>query len=180
MNIFYLDKSPVLCAQWMVDKHVVKMIVETAQMLSTAHRVLDGTQIIQSYEKSNGKIGSRKHMLLVDEREPILYKATHANHPSSVWARTSVQNYNWLVEHMYALGSEYTYRYGKTHATITKLAYLLQSPPYGLQKQGWTEPPSCMPDEFKTSDVVANYREYYKTAKAHLHSWKKREKPDWI
>ena len=96
MNIFYLDRDPQIAAQMMCDKHVVKMILESAQMLSTAHRVLDGDE----YADKNG-----------------LYKKAHVNHPSSEWVRCSYQQYKWLYDHMVALMEEYTYRYGKHHAT---------------------------------------------------------------
>lgn len=162
MNIFFLDKDPFEAAKMYVDKHCVKMIVEVAQMLSTTHRILDG---------EDNKIP--------DYRDGILYKATHKNHPCTVWARTSIENYNWLVDHLQALLEEYTYRYGKKHKTNI-LLYTLGSPPLKLEEWDWTEPPCCMPDKYIKSDYVSNYREYYKEEKAHLHKWTKREKPDWI
>lgn len=204
MNIFFLDKDPTQCARWMVDKHVVKMIVETAQLLSTAHRVLDGTEGLIHFDRPvfmrdpenrrkffldvNGnriqtgtKPASKKHWFLYDQRENVIYSATHRNHPSAVWCRESVENYNWTVDHLYALGSEYTYRYGKQHATIQKLGFEIQNPPYALQKWDWTTPPACMPDHCKVNDdVYESYRYYYKHEKAHLHSWKNRPVPNWI
>jgi hypothetical protein len=97
MNIFYLDRDPVIAAQMMCDKHVVKMILESAQMLSTAHRVLDGDEYAN-------KMG--------------LYKLAHKNHPSTIWVRTSSENYRWLFNHYDALMQEYTYRYDKTPCHI--------------------------------------------------------------
>ena len=94
MNIFYLDRDPKIAAQMMCDKHVVKMILESAQMLSTAHRVLDGDE----YADKNG-----------------LYKKAHVNHPSSIWVRCSYQQYKWLYDHMVALMEEYTYRLSLIH-----------------------------------------------------------------
>ena len=82
MNIFYLDRNPVIAAQMMCDKHVVKMILESAQMLSTAHRVLDGD------DRAN---------------ETGLYKMAHKNHPSTIWVRASSENYRWLWKHFDAL-----------------------------------------------------------------------------
>jgi hypothetical protein len=175
MNIFYIDDSPVQSAQWMVDKHVVKMIVESAQLLSTAHRILDGTvSVIQGPKRK------KKHWLLPDHRENILYKATHVNHPSNVWTRTSVENYWWLVEHLDALLNEYTHRYGKKHKT-SALLYDLQSPPLNLKKFERTEILLAMPKEYVVHNhPVLNYRNYYKSAKSKLHKWTNRQPPLWI
>jgi hypothetical protein len=176
MNIFYLDEDPRQCAEWMVDKHVVKMILETAQLLSTAHRLLDGTE---SIDTSSGR--KKKVYKLPDDRDAVLYSATHANHPSAVWARQSVENYNWLVDHLFALSEEYTYRYGKIHLTITKLGVPIASPPLNLKEWDMTPMPSCMDEQYKIGeDPIANYRNYYKYGKASMHSWKKREAPVWI
>lgn len=180
MNIFYLDESPRQCAEWMVDKHVVKMILETAQLLSTAHRVLDGLQIQLELEK-DGKVRKKKLWVLDDSRNDILYAATHINHPSAIWCRQSVENYNWLVDHLFALGDEYTYRYGKKHLTIQKLGYMIQSPPYNLKDWDWTPMPSCMDKQYIISDdPIVNYRNYYKHGKSRMHAWKKREMPEWM
>lgn len=196
MNIFYLSESAKQCAEWLVDKHVVKMILETAQLLSTAHRVLDGTETEITYKNPDkwmdhpfegrrefipGKLRKKKVWILDDQRERVLYAATHKNHPSAVWCRQSVENYNWLVDHLFALGDEYTHRYGKKHATIAKLGYMIQSPPFNLKAWDWTPMPSCMPSEYIISDdPILNYRKYYSEAKKHLHSWKKRDKPQWM
>ncbi len=180
MNIFYIDQDPRQCAEWMVDKHVVKMIVETAQLLSTAHRVLDGMEVQLQLEK-DGKVRTKKVWVLDDSRNDVMYNATHINHPSGVWVRQSVENYNWLADHLFALGDEYTYRYGKRHATITKMAYELQSPPHKLKEWDWTPMPSCMAEEYIISDdPIDNYRNYYKNGKAGLHKWKNRQPPAWI
>jgi hypothetical protein len=177
MNIFYLSESPRQSAEWMVDKHVVKMILETAQLLCTAHRVLDGIEM-QSWTISGRK---KKVYKLNDSREEILYSATHINHPSAIWCRQSVENYNWLVEHLFALGDEYTYRYGKKHLTIQKLGYTIQSPPFNLKEWDWTPMPSCMDRQYIISeDPITNYRNYYTHGKARMHAWKKREKPEWM
>lgn len=182
MNIFYLDEDPRQCAEWMVDKHVVKMILETAQLLSTAHRIIDGTLTeVNYYVDGYDKVKNKKTWVLPDGRDEVFYRATHMNHPSAIWTRQSVENYNWLVEHLFALSDEYTYRYGKVHKTITKMGYDIQSPPHGLNEWDMTPMPSCMADEYIIgSDPVANYRNYYKLGKANIHSWKKREAPAWI
>lgn len=176
MNIFYLDKNPVIAARWMVDKHVVKMILESAQLLSTAHRYLDGTEYVDA---STGR--RIKRWMLSDSREPVLYSATHINHPSAIWCRQSVENYNWLADHMYALLNEYTHRYNKVHKVEGDLSYMLQSPPHNLKEYDLTVMPSAMADEYKISqDPVVNYRNYYKVGKARMHKWTNRQPPEWI
>jgi len=177
VNIFFVDRSPQIAAQSLVDKHVVKMILESAQLLSTAHRVIDGEEYI-----GKSKTGrNAKRWRLNDSREQIIYSATHINHPSAVWCRQSVENYAWLVEHFYALMTEYTHRYGKNHKCMGELSYMLQSPPFKLKEWDWTEPPSAMDDQYKIStDVVTNYRNYYKNGKAHIHKWTNRQPPEWI
>ena len=178
MNIFMVDKDPIVSAQSLVDKHVVKMILESAQLLSTAHRLLDGRQI-----EGKSKTGRKaKRWVLDDSRENIVYSATHINHPSAIWCRTSVENYQWLVEHMFGLLSEYSFRYEKTHKVSSSgLAYVLQSPPYNLKDYDLTLMPSAMDKSYIVSDdPVVNYRNYYKNGKTHLHNWSRREKPDWL
>lgn len=167
MNIFYISEDPRQAAEWMVDKHVVKMILESAQLLSTAHRVLDGKKVEKAY-------------VLYDQREQIMYKATHINHPSAIWTRTSIENYNWLVDHFFALCDEYKFRYGKVHKCYS-MGFYLQSPPKNLCEYDMTEMPRCMPDEYKDKESVINsYRNYYRISKKELHTWTKRNPPEWI
>ena len=177
MNIFYISKDPVQAAEWMVDKHVVKMILESAQLLSTAHRILDGQENL-----GKSKTGRNvKRWILPDSREGVLYSATHINHPSAIWCRQSVENYNWLADHMFALLYEYTYRYNKQHKIEGELSYMLQSPPFALKEYDMTVMPSAMADEYKISDdPLVNYRNYYKIGKARMHKWTNRQPPEWI
>jgi hypothetical protein len=177
MNIFYIDHDPAQAAEWMVDKHVVKMILESAQLLSTAHRILDGREI-----EGKSKTGRKaRRWFLDDARENVMYSATHINHPSAVWCRESVENYNWFVDHFFALMSEYTYRYNKEHKCYGELSYMLQSPPHNLKKWDWTAMPSCMADEYIISeDPIINYRNYYREGKKNLHKWTNRQPPEWI
>lgn len=156
------------------------MVLETAQILSTAHRVIDGMCVEVTYKKLD-KLRKKKVWILDDSRNDILYSATHINHPCSIWVRESVENYNWLVDHFFALANEYTYRYGKHHKSAVELGYTLQSPPYGLRDWDWTIPPSCMDESFTVGDdPVENYRSYYKYGKRDLHNWTKRNPPEWI
>lgn len=176
MNIFYISTDARQAAQWMTDRHVVKMILESCQLLSTAHRILDGREIA-----GKSKTGRNvKRYVLEDARDGILYQATHVNHPSAVWTRTSVENYLWLVEHTYALLEEYTHRYRKTHK-CSELAYYLQSPPQNLRNYDMTPMPCAMDEQYIISDdPVTNYRNYYNVGKKNLHSWTNRPQPEWI
>jgi hypothetical protein len=176
MNIFFLDKDPGVAAEYHHDKHVVKMILETAQLLSTAHRVIDGDQYI---DQSTGRKIKRWKMNneFMEER---LYKATHINHPSNVWARTSKDNYMWLYRLFVSLCHEYTHRYGKVHATCTKLAVILSQAPRNIPNNGMTNMPQAMPDEYKVEDSVQAYRNYYIGAKKQQSKYTKRDVPSWL
>ena len=178
MNIFYLSHDPKECAEWHMDRHSVKMILEYAQLLSTAHRVLDGVEL--SGLSASGR--KTKFWTLSDSREHILYKATHIHHPSAVWVRQSPENYLWLANMLIALCEEYTYRYGKVHKTERDgLAYvLLKNIPHNILKSEFTEPTPAMPNEVKIAgDSIKSYRNYYINNKMHLASWKKRSPPGW-
>lgn len=175
MNIFYLDGDPQLSAEYHCDKHCVKMLLEYTQILSTAHRVLDGKeQVVQK----NGR--KRKTWVLSDEREDILYESTHINHPSTIWARSSKAHYQWLFELTKELGKEYTKRYGKVHASISKLSDVLESVPNKILNTGFSEPPAAMPDHCKVSnDSVASYRNYYLMEKKFA-AWNHSKTPAWF
>jgi hypothetical protein len=183
MNIFYLDNDPRTCAEMHVDKHVVKMILEYAQLLSTAHRVLDGT-IIDTLSASGRKA---KKYVLNDDRDSILYSATHINHPSAVWCRQSVANYVWLAELLEECCIEYSYRYGKTHKVEASglMQALKNNIPKNISNQPFTEPTPAMPDECKVpGDSLTSYRRYYVMNKEHLWSWSgkinSRKRPQWL
>lgn len=125
MNLFYLDKDPVEAAKMQCDRHVVKMIVESAQMLSTAHRMLDGNLI--TTKTKTGRKG--RHYELPDAREQLLYKAVHYHHPCTVWTMKSNNNYNWHWVHFAALCDEYTYRYGRSTKQMNYLGKLYMNYP---------------------------------------------------
>lgn len=176
MNIFYLHNDPVTCAQQHVDKHVVKMILEYAQLLSTAHRVLDGTQSV-GVSKTGRK---QTRYVLSDSRESVLYSATHINHPSAIWVRKSDSNYRWLFSLYQALMDEYTYRYGKVHK-CSALERTLASPPTNIVSGKFTEPTPAMPEDFIVSgDSIKSYMNYYNGSKQRMFSWKMREVPQWV
>ena len=155
MNIFFLHNDPAIATLGMCNKHVVKMIVESAQMLSTAHRMLDG--YASTYTT---KSGIRKYHALPDARESILYRDTHANHPCSLWARATDSNYIWLYTHMESLCELYTEYYGKIHASSKLPLSIL---PTNIPVGELTTFPMAMPDEFRIGSPVESYREYYTT-----------------
>jgi hypothetical protein len=178
MNIFYLHQDPVKCAQAHLDKHVVKMILEYAQLLSTAHRILDGTESTVLSESGRKK----KVWQLPDHRDSVLYSCTHANHPSAVWARQTSCNYEWLYSLFVATCDEYTYRYGKVHLTDTKLRSVLKQHPKSIGKSMiWQPPTPAMPDECKVgNDHLTSYQKYYIDKKADMAKWTNREPPEWF
>ena len=179
MNIFYLDKDPKTCAEYHVDKHCVKMILESAQLLSTAHRILDGFEA-KLYDPSKNK--EVKRHWLSDERETLLYNATHINHPSAVWCRQTNMNYYWLWQLMRELCTEYTYRYGKVHKCESSgLLARLQFWPKNIPDGVFTDPTPAMPDQYKIpGDGIQSYRNYYNGEKQRMFSWKQRPVPEFI
>ena len=180
MNIFYLDPDPIKCAEMHVDRHVCKMVIEYAQLMSTAHRVLDGEMYI-------GKtINNRniKRWRLLDERENRLMKPTMMNHPSAIWLRQSDKNYLWLYQMWCELQKEFTYRYGKIHATA-RLIPDLKKVPDNCPVGPFTGPTPAMPDACKVpGNSLQSYHNYYVMKKEHLWSWKgkinSRPKPIWF
>lgn len=163
MNVFVVDKNPVKAAMYQCDKHVVKMVLESAQMLSTAHRLLDGDDCIAP---------------------DVLYKVAHAKHPCTLWTMESIANYHWLYNHFVALCDEYTYRYGKTHLCDTKLRGILKHQPKNIPigtltpfRLAMGSNPECMFE----GDPVKSYRAYYKTKQDRFEmKWTKREIPNWF
>jgi hypothetical protein len=190
MNIFYLHQDPKKAAQMHNDKHVVKMILESAQLLCTAHRLIDGVQA--TYTKLK-----KVYTLVNDEKihigyeagktatyynlpnNHIIYGMTHQNHPSAKWVRESSEHYDWLYKLFVFLCEEYKYRYNKIHLTERKLKDVLSQKPKNLPNRGFTQPPQAMPEYLRINDSVAAYRNYYQTEKAHLATWTKRKQPTW-
>ena len=150
MNIFVLHEDPHIAATMACDKHVVKMILETAQMLCTAARARGGW---------------------------APYSATHKSHPCTIWAGKSKSNWEWLVQHGKALCAEYTKRYGKAHKSETIINYCGElNLQFELQEQ--TPFAQAMPPQYKNECPVAAYRAYYMGEKAGFATWKT-QTPDW-
>lgn len=181
MNIFYLDHDPAECAKLHVDRHTTKMVLEYAQLLSTAHRVLDGNVTV-GLSPSGRK---RTTYVLDSPSDSILYAATHINHPSAIWVRVRESHYRWLFALWIELMQEYTYRYGKNHA-CEKLIGHLNKPPKNIEfGGGFDEPTPAMPDDVKVKgDSIASYKNYYISNKQHLASWQgkinSRPVPTWF
>ena len=176
MNVFYLDSDPKTCAEMHLDKHCSKMLVEYAQLMSTAHRVCDGTEW---YDKN--KIGRKiKRWRVSSNLENVLYKASHVNHPSNIWTRASSENYAWLYEMWSHLHEEFKSRYGKEHLSYTKLKDVLQHSPTNIDNTPFTQPTQAMPDDVKDDDSIVAYRNYYIKYKKHFAVWKNRKQPDWF
>lgn len=155
MNIFLLDWDVKKCAQYHCDKHVVKMILETAQLLCGAHHLTEQVT------------------------DQIPYKLSHKNHPCSIWVRESLSNYLYLCELGLALCEEYTYRYEKRHKSQDIIEWCIINK-VKVRDKGLTTPAKAMPEEYKVEDVIQSYRNYYLGAKSSFTTWKKREIPFWF
>ena len=180
MNIFILHEDPVQAAQYQCDKHVVKMIVEYAQLMSTAHRIIDGTE----WEGRTTKGHRIRRFFHPDpDMQESLYKACHLNHPSARWVRQSAANYGWLYEMWVALCHEYTHRYGRKHLTQLKLEYTLLIPPLAINaEKRFTQPTPAMaqfPHCIVEGDSLASYRQFYWEDKYAFAKWTNRPKPEW-
>lgn len=160
-----------------LDKHAVKMIIEYAQLLSTAHRVLDGSEC--TVISASGR--KKKVWKLSDgDLDSSIYAATHINHPSAKWVRHSRENYEWLYSMWSCLLDEYTHRYGKVHKT-GRLAEHLGVPPTSIESKGFSPPWRAMPDDVKIGDdSLLSYRNYYITYKHKMARWTNRQMPEWF
>ena len=196
MNIFFLSRHAQLAAQAHCDKHVVKMILEYAQLLSTAHRLLDGTPNVTEHPES----GRKRTLYLLPNEElylnrdldegcvwvlkwiimnPTVYNASHMNHPSNKWVRANGENYRWLSTMWIALMLEYKQRYGKEHST-RRLKKTLETLPKNIPAGEFADPPLAMPEEYKVDDAVTAYQNFYMGSKARFARWTNRQPPDWF
>ena len=160
MNIFYLDTRPRISAQYHCDKHVVKMILESAQMICTVANELTGKQVAP-------------------------YKSTHKNHPCVKWMQEDYINFSYVLNLMWYLDEERKYRFGsnKTHTSVEKIhdSGIITLIMQYLPERALTEIPLCMPDACKVrNDAVQSYRNYYVREKKHLHKWTRRGMPYWL
>jgi hypothetical protein len=159
MNIFAVDDDPQIAARSLCDKHVVKMLLESSQMLCTAHHLL----------------GSERH-------PGYWLKAAHWNHPCSAWARKTGGNYIWLAEHGMELCAEYSFRYGRIHKCEREglIRWLLATLPAGIDHGERTPFVQAMLEEYRREDSIEAYRAYYLGAKRRMLVWTRREPPAWV
>lgn len=154
MNIFVLDKDPRVAAAYHFDKHVTKMVLETSQMLCTA-------------------------LHLNTSLDDIPYKIAHPKHPCSIWAASAVGNYLWLCDLGRALAEEYTYRYDKIHKCAAVIDFCIRHAKL-INDGAMTQFALAMPDEYKHSDAIISYRNFYRFGKTYFtHSWTRRGRPYW-
>lgn len=181
MNIFVLHKNPEIAAQMQCDKHVPKMIVESAQMLSTAHRMLDGTPTRRP--SKSGKTMQQYYEFADKAKDDLFYKAVHKYHPCTTWTLASKDNYIWHYEHFIALGNEFEYRFEKPHASITKLGAALAKIPKNIPDIGLTPfalAMSAYPECIVEGNAVESYRNFYHADKLRFAKWdRKRPAPNW-
>ncbi len=153
MNIFILSENPIEAAQMQCDRHIVKMTLETAQILCALH-----------------------------EPGVAPYKQTHFNHPCTVWARASLANYQWLCEHGIALADEYTFRYQKEHKSKNVILWCQKNTNLiDFPQKEQTPFALTMPDIFKKKSAVESYRAFYVSEKSRFAKWQKgRPPPAWM
>ena len=156
MNIFFLDKSPEKSAEFLCDKHVPKMLLESCQMLSTALRQ-------NGYE------------------DDYLYKSAYPNHPMTKWVGFNKDNFTWAFENADEISKEYFKRFGKRHKSTHILDFIVDNNMQTEIPEGFfSEPPQCMPDKYKHKNYVTAYRRYYAGEKKYFAKWEKgRKQPDW-
>jgi len=197
MNIFMLSNNPKLCSRYHCDKHVVKMICESHQMLANAFTLDELQNAPKTKERwllqTTYKKPKKKYTFPVEERMlktkkywyiPPQYRVhSYLHHPCSKWTLESIDNFIWLYQLSHYLLQEYTYRYNKIHFNykfqnwIKYNLYLIKK---RLPNRGITSSALAMPDEFKQSNDVRSYRQYYIHQKLNIAKWTRRKKPSWI
>jgi len=161
MNLFILSLLPTECAEYMIDKHVHKILLEAVQMLCTALRVLNPEK----------------------EFAPCLYRMAHKNHPVSIWCRASQENFMWTLDLIVALHREWRFRHNhkKLHKSYLISLYIRDNIPTNFPSSGLTPFALAMPDKYKVDgDPIQSYRNYYCGDKRDMATWKRRERPEWF
>lgn len=153
MNLFVFDTDPVKAAMDHPDKYLVKMPVETAQLLCTAQHILPKVKTNAEYT--------------------IPYKKTHENHPCAKWIRVSKQNYIWAVNYGLALCDLYTKVYKKDHASKKVIEWAIDKIDFVLFPfEDITEFKQAMPECYRqVNDAPAAYQDYFRKEKWHLAKW---------
>ena len=159
MNIFHLHTDPKICARYHCDKHVVKMILETSQMLSTAYRRVCGD-------------------------DDNLYKTAYPKPPMTIWVGDSLENFKYALSLGEWLAIQYTYRYKKVHKSQRIIDYIrfhkLKNVVKNFTKVKFTPPPQCMPDEYKHKDYITAYKQYYVGEKKRFAKYTAVDTPDFM
>lgn len=182
MNIFVLSNLPEEAAEYHCNKHAVKMILESAQMLCTAHwlsHLHNRDKKVSDFKRVRDAQEWLKENVPLSQQPP--WKMTHIGHPCNMWTRESTSNYTWHSKLGLALCSEYTMRYGKVHKSTGVHQWLSDHEPL-LPSFARTEHPQCVPDDCKTGDrdPVAAYRNYYNRYKNKFAVWEPRARtPNW-
>lgn len=198
MNIFVLSQNPFEAAQYHCDSHTCKMVIEYAQMLSTAHRYHDGhlttinlpdgkVKRIRLLEGETASVVPRPETQATGRRSAFTVKVdnqrcyleAHTNHPCTVWARETDANYHWLCQLFEGCLREYATRYGPVHATSRLLTFLSRAPKH-IRRSQLTPFAQAMPEEYKHDDPVEAYRRFYLGAKARFARWRYTPTPTWF
>ena len=159
MNIFFLDKTPEKSAEFLCDKHIPKMLLESCQMLSTA---------------------VRRH-LLYDDELPYIYKSAYPKHPMTIWVGNSGGNFSWTMKLLEHLLEQYTLRYNKIHTTSRIFNLLNTKHVYWKDLTGdFLDPPLCMPDDCKRDCYIFSYRKYYKEYKLRFAKYTAVDFPEFL
>ena len=178
MNIFALTKDPVLSAQQMLDKHVVKMPTESCQMLHT-------NCLYFLFWECHGREPSLRELKQFHKESHFNYlmKPAMLNHPSTIWARQNKANYMWLYNHAIALCKEYTFRYGKIHGAEKRIG---DSFTFSYDEEDLTPVSIAMADIYRLPKekhswdfVIKSYRHYYLQGKWDFATWKRNRRPEW-
>lgn len=161
MNIFILDNNIKKSVQYYCDKHIVKMLTETCQMLSTVYRLNNESKIIPEF----------------------IYKITHKNHPCTLWLRKCGENWQYGIKLGQNLYREYQYRYNKPekHQKAKQILDYLSKKEINLPINVKITPfAQAMPEKYRSKNAIKSYRNYYIGEKQHIFTWTKRNKPIWI
>lgn len=180
MNLFYLDEDLDKCAEYHIDKHVGKMQLEAAQLMTSTLWVDKYLGFIPR-KLTSEELGiindAKRNEPSINDRVFTRYLPTHINHPCAIWARSSLEHHYWIINYINALNEETMWRGNKSHASCAEANRMPE--PGQLPNKGWYKPALAMPDQYKFDDPVEAYRSYYIQEKADMASWKRRGAPYW-
>lgn len=184
MNIFVLDLNAATAARYHCDKHVRKMVIESAQMLTCAYYFGSGIKTNKELDARRADIDAIfKGFPRVDaDGRPNPYRISHPNHPCTIWTSASANNFSWHRLLAIALAAEYRLRWGKEHAVEPILKWMLNNDPSGITGFELTPFPQAMPNCFRGPDPVQAYRRlYHWKASVFSVAWKApRAIPEWF